>query len=186
MTDSSLPPPASGAPSARAEGARDDDVGAPRQAQDMLTLLPLRSRGRQRRQWITRRRRKGWPATCGGIPAGARHDRTWRTCAIAVPGKWFSSARPLAWPAHELQVTRGVGPSCRRRAPRDAQRSIRHRRRFGSHALLVPRSGVGRVGRDRRPRRRSGIAVVAQRLQAGCTEHAGPVGDHRPTAPRDS
>lgn len=29
--------------------------------------------------------------------------------AIAVPGKWFSSAAPLAWSAHDLAVTRGAG-----------------------------------------------------------------------------
>lgn len=28
---------------------------------------------------------------------------------VAVPGKWFSSASPLGWPAGDLQVTRGAG-----------------------------------------------------------------------------
>jgi len=29
--------------------------------------------------------------------------------ALAVPGKWFSGAQPLAWGARDLQVTRGAG-----------------------------------------------------------------------------
>jgi hypothetical protein len=109
MTDPSLPPPASGAPSARAEEARDDDIGPLRQAQDMTDASPASVTGTPTPAVDHAQTRGRVGLRLAAVFLVALVMTGLGYLWIAVPGKWFSSARPLAWPARELQVTRGVG-----------------------------------------------------------------------------
>lgn len=109
MTDSSLPPSAPGAPSDRAEGARDDDVGPLRRAQDTSDASRASVTGTPPPAMDHAKTRGGVGLRLAAVFMLALVMIGFGYLWIAVPGKWFSSARPLAWPAHELQVTRGVG-----------------------------------------------------------------------------